>query len=115
MACYHLVANGIHQVGIQEIEQILRTIVSQNAYAYQTLLASLTPVQQRALRLAAIEGKEVFSKTLLDAYEISSGPALASAINSLKKKQILDEGTARGVVSFDDRLFAIWLRSQFGS
>ena len=46
-------------------------------------------------------------------FEISSGPALASAIKSLKDKQILDEGTKRGRVVFDDPLFAIWLRTEF--
>ena len=114
MACFHLVASGVSHVGNLEVNGILQTIVKQNAYAYQTLLNSLTHVQQRALRLAAIEGKEIFSKTLLAQYEIGSGPALASAIKSLKQKQIIDEGTARGVVSFDDSLFAIWLRSEFG-
>lgn len=114
MACFHLVASGTRHVGKPEVTAILQTIVKQNAYAYQTLLNSLTHVQQRALRLAAIEGKEIFSKALLEHYEISSGPALASAIKSLKQKQIIDEGTARGVVTFDDPLFAIWLRSAFG-
>jgi len=68
-------------------------------------------------------------------FEISSGPALASAIKSLKDKQILDEGTKRGRVVFDegtkrgrvvldegtkrgrvvfdDPLFAIRLRTEF--
>ena len=32
---------------------------------------------------------------------------------ALKDKQILDEGSARGVVVFDDPLFAIWLRFEF--
>lgn len=41
-------------------------------------------------------------------YEISSGPALASAIKSLKDKGILDEeSSGRGTVIFDDPLFAI--------
>ncbi|MBF0441528.1 MAG: ATP-binding protein [Oligoflexales bacterium] len=113
MACFHLVAKGITNVNISEVKDILKTIVKQNSYAYQTLLNSLTPIQQRVLRLAAIEQKEIFSKNLLDAYEISSAPALSSAINALKKKQILDEGTSRGVVTFDDPLFAIWLKMEF--
>jgi hypothetical protein len=114
MACFHLVASGVGHVGQAEVQGILQTIVKQNSYAYQTLLNSLTHIQQRALRLAANEGKEIFSKALLAQYEIGSGPALASAIKSLKQKQIIDEGTSRGVVTFDDPLFAIWLRSAFG-
>jgi hypothetical protein len=85
--------------------------VQQNAYAYQTLLCTLTPTQQRTLRLAAKEGKQIFAKELLEKYEISSGAALSSAIKSLKEKEILDEeGAGRGAVVFDDPLFAIWLK-----
>ena len=114
MACFHLVAQGVSRVNASEVKQILRTLVKQNAYAYQTILNSLTLFQQRALRLAAIEGEEIFSKDILRKYEISSGPALASAINSLKQKQLLDnEGTKRGRVVFDDPLFAIWLKAEF--
>lgn len=114
MVCFHLVALGINEITIEEVNNALRTVVQQNAYAYQTLLGTLTPTQQRTLRLAAREGKQVFSKDLLSKYEISSGAALASAIKSLKDKEILDEeGTGKGTVIFDDPLFAIWLRTSF--
>jgi len=114
MVCFHLVAEGKTQIGIPEVNATLTTVVHQNAYAYQTLLNSLSLTQQRALRLAAIEGKQVFSKELLTKYEISSSPALASAIKALKVKSILDEeGTGKGTVIFDDPLFAIWLRDAF--
>ena len=113
MACFHLVAQGVRRVGLADIDEVLRTIVKQNAYAYQTLLNSLSLMQQRALRLAAIVGEEIYSQETLRRFEISSGPALASAIRSLKSKQILDEATKRGKVIFDDPLFAIWLTSEF--
>ena len=113
MACFHLVAEGVDKVDQAKIQDVLRTIVKQNAYSYQTLLNSLRPLQQRALRLAAIESEGIFSKDFLAKYEIPSGPALASSIKSLKQKQILDEGTAKGKVVFDDPLFAIWLKNEF--
>ena len=113
MACFHLVAMGVERVTRDEIAKVLRVMVSQNAYAYQTLLNTLTAIQQRSLRLAAKVGSQIFSKEVLDRYEIPSGAALASSIRSLKDKQILDEGSARGVVVFDDPLFAIWLRFEF--
>jgi AAA+ ATPase superfamily predicted ATPase len=113
MACFHLVAMGVGRVTRDEISKVLRVMVSQNAYAYQTLLNTLTAIQQRSLRLAAKVGSQIFSKELLEKYEIPSGAALASSIRSLKDKQILDEGSARGVVVFDDPLFAIWLRFEF--
>jgi AAA+ ATPase superfamily predicted ATPase len=113
MACFHLVAMGVDRVGLSEIRAVLRTIVSQNAYAYQTLLNTLTAVQQRSLRLAAKVGSQVFAKDVLERYEISSAASMASAIKTLKEKEILDEGSARGVVIFDDPLFAIWLREEF--
>ena len=85
-------------------------------YLYSVIINSLTVTQQRALRLAAIEEKQIFSKELLKKYEISSGPALASAIKSLKEKEILDEeASGRGSVIFDDPLFAIWLKISFKS
>jgi hypothetical protein len=94
MVCFHLVAEGKMKITGKEVEKTLGTVVRQNAYAYQTLLNSLTLTQQRALRLAATEGKALFGKELLDKYEISSAPALASAIKSLKDKGILDEQAA---------------------
>lgn len=115
MACYHLVAQGVSRVNKKNIHDVLQTIVKQNAYAYQTLLMSLTPIQQRVLRLAAVETEGIFSKDLLTRYELSSGPAVASAVKSLKNKQILDEGTAKGKVLFDDPLFAIWLKTEMGT
>ena len=87
--------------------------MKQNAYAYQTILNSLTQIQQRALRLAAKEGESIYVKEVIQKYEIPSGPTLASAIKALKQKQILDEGTARGKAIFDDPLFAIWLKYEF--
>jgi len=113
MAGFHLVASGVEHVTEKTVRQVLRTIVKQNAYAYQTILNSLTPVQQRALRLVAIEGEDLYSKANLTRYEIGSGPALASALKALKAKQILEEGVAKGRVYFDDPLFAIWLKAEF--
>jgi len=111
MVCFHLVAQGMRHIAKEEVETTLLTVVRQNAYAYQTLLNSLTLTQQRALRLAAKEGKQIFHKQLLAKYEIASGAALASAVKALKEKSILDEeGTSRGAVVFDDPLFAMWLR-----
>jgi hypothetical protein len=93
---------------------VLETVVRQNAYAYQTLLNSLTLPQQRTLRLAANEQRSIFQKELLTKYEIASSAALHSSIKALKSKGILDEeGTAKGSVLFDDPLFAFWLRLCF--
>lgn len=114
MVCFQLVAFGKNHITIEEVDQALKIVVQHNAYAYQTLLSALTPTQQRTLRLAAKEGKQLFTKELLSKYEITSGAALASAIKSLKDKEILDEeGAGRGSVVFDDPLFAIWLRTVF--
>lgn len=110
--CFHLVSQGKKIVDKQEVQGALELVVRQNAYAYQTLLSSLALTQQRALRLAAIEGKQIYTKDLLVKYDIRSAPALASALKSLKEKGILDDG-GRGSVLFDDPLFAIWLRISF--
>lgn len=114
MVCFHLVAQGVKNVAKREIDATLKTVVRQNAYAYQTLLNTLTATQQRVLRLAAIEGKQLYSKELLKFYEIASGAALHSAVKSLKEKEILDEeASGKGRVVFDDPLFEIWLRTSF--
>jgi hypothetical protein len=40
---------------------------------------------------------------------------VTSALNALKKKNILDqEAPIRGRVSFDDPMFRLWLRYKFG-
>ena len=53
MVCFHLVALGKSAITIDEVNEALKIVVQQNAYAYQTLLSTLTPTQQRTLRLAA--------------------------------------------------------------
>ncbi len=114
MVCFHLVALARTTVGIGDVEEVLDTVAWQNAYAYQTLLNSLTLAQQRALRLAANERQSLFQKEQLLKYEISSAPALHNSIKALKLKGILDEeGTTKGRVLFDDPLFAYWLRISF--
>ncbi len=114
MVCFQLVSQAIPCVGISEIEDVLKMVAQQNAYAYQTILNSLTLAQQRALRLAANEKQSLFQKEFLLKYEIKSAPALYSTINALKAKGILDEeGAAKGCVLFDDPLFAFWLRLCF--
>ena len=114
MVCFHLVAIGYKKIASQDVKDVLKSVVHQNAYAYQTLLNSLSPLQQRVLRLAAKEGKQIFAKELLNKYEIPSAPALYSSIKALKGKGLLDEeGTGKGTVIFDDPLFAIWLRESF--
>lgn len=114
MVCFQLVSQAYSSVGIKEVEEVLEMVARQNAYAYQTILNSLTLAQQRALRLAANEKQSLFQKELLIKYEIKSAPALHSTINALKTKGILDEeGAAKGCVLFDDPLFAFWLRLCF--
>ena len=100
MVCFHLVADARTTVGHRDVEELLETVARQNAYAYQTLLNSLTLAQQRALRLAANERRSLFQKDLLIEYEITSAAALHSTIKALKTKGILDEeGTAKEVYS----------------
>jgi hypothetical protein len=113
MVCFHIVANGHRNVRQEVIDGTLHTIVRQNSYPYQTLLNTLTATQQRVLRMCAKERKSIFSQEFLGKYEIKSPAHVSQAVNSLKSKQILDEGTAKGIVIFDDPLFAIWLNQQF--
>ncbi|HSX12045.1 MAG TPA: ATP-binding protein, partial [Rhabdochlamydiaceae bacterium] len=111
MVGFHLVSQGVVEIGKREMDKTLESIVLQNQHSYQTLMHSLTPIQQRALRLSAQESKQVFSKEFLKKYEITSAPALASAIKALKSKGILEEETSeKGRVAFEDPLFAIWIR-----
>lgn len=114
MVAFHLVALGIKHITIDTMTETLSRVVNQHAYAYQSLLSTLPINQQRALRLAAKEEKQIFSRDLLTKYEITSGAALASAIKALKEKGILQaEFFPKGMVSFDDPLFAVWLRNAF--
>ncbi|MCB1075384.1 MAG: AAA family ATPase [Simkania sp.] len=116
MVCFHLVTQARPKIAPKDIEEVLETVARQNAYAYQTLLNSLTLAQHRVLRLAANERHSLFQKDLLVKYEISSAPALHSSIHALKGKGILDEeGTSKGDVLFDDPLFAYWLRLCFNT
>lgn len=114
MVCFQLVSQAYSSVGIKEVEEVLEMVARQNAYAYQTILNSLTLAQQRALRPAANEKQSIFHKELLIKYEIKTAPALHSTIKALKTKGILDEeGSGKGSMLFDDPLFAFWLRLCF--
>lgn len=113
MVCFHLVAAGYQFITRAIIDEVIQTIVKQNAYAYQTLMNTLTPSQQRVLRLAAHERESVFAKENLAKYDIKTPAHLSQALNSLKSKQILDESTKQGRVVFDDPLFALWLNYEF--
>lgn len=113
MVCFYLVANENKNIDRTTIDEALRVVTEQNSYPYQTILNSLSPVQQRVLRLAACEGKAIYTKDVLERYEIKSAPHISQAIKALISKQILDESTGRGVVIFDDPLFKIWLKKEF--
>lgn len=114
MICFHLVATGKQDIKLPDVDKMVKIVLKQNAYAYQTLLSTLTATQQRTLRLAAVEGAQLYAKEFLKKYEIQSGAALSSAIKALKEKEILDEeGAGRGTVIFDDPLFALWLKTSF--
>ncbi len=115
MACFHLVADEVKKIDRGSIDAVLRRITAQNSYPYQTILNSLSPIHQRVLRLAACEGKAIYTKEILEKYEIKTGAHVSQAIKSLVSKQILDESTGKGVVIFDDPLFRIWLRNEFAS
>lgn len=112
--CFHLIAENpeIKHVNLESIEQILHKIVKQNAYAFETLLNSLTTLQGRVLRLCANEPTAIYSQELIQRYEINSGPALATSIKSLKSKGILESSSSKGQVIFDDPLFQIWLQKE---
>lgn len=114
MACFHIVAGDFKTVDKKVVDEVLNRITSQNAYPYQTIVNSLTPVQQRVLRMAACEGEAIYSRDILEKYEIKSGAHVSQAINSLVAKQILDSSTGSGKAIFDDPLFAIWLKKEFG-
>ena len=113
MVCFHIVALGYERVDREVIQTVLNQIASQSSYAYQTLLNSVTTTQQRVLRLAAIETKGLFAKQVLQKYEIKSAAHVSQAFVSLSDKQIIDSGPGRGQVTFDDPLFAYWLRMMF--
>lgn len=114
MAGFHIVASGTNVVTRDSAYDIVMQMARQSSYAFETLLGSLSTVQQRVIRLAALEGRKVFSKELLERYEIKSAPHVTQALKALQTKQILDEdGTRDGMVVFDDPLFRLWLRGQF--
>lgn len=114
MACFHLVAEEIKKIDKVVIDTVLKRITAQNSYPYQTILNSLSPIHQRVLRLAACEEKAIYTKDILEKYEIKTGAHVSQAIKSLVSKQILDESTGKGVVIFDDPLFKMWLKNEFG-
>jgi hypothetical protein len=110
--CYHLVADGVKEVTPAAIDETLKMIVKRNAYAYQTLLRSLTGNQQKVLRMAARVGSSVYSREVYQQFGIKTGAHVSQAVNALKKVNILDEDSAKGVLLFDDPLFALWLKTE---
>lgn len=110
-ACYHIATQDIKKVGMEDVKEALRVIVSQSAFPFESLHNSLTLFQQRALRLCANEDRALFSKEFIDKYQIPSAPTLATSIKALKEKGILDPTPKPGQVKFEDPLFKLWIRS----
>lgn len=115
MICFHLVAMDCSVVDKVSVDEVLSNIITQNAYSYETHVHNLSAAQQRVLRMLALEDEGYFSETMLKRYEINSAAHVTTAINALKKKNILDqEAPGRGRVAFDDPLFKLWFRYRFG-
>jgi hypothetical protein len=110
MICFYLTTQNLKTIAVPDVEAALKAVVGQNQYAYQSLFDSLTPNQQKTLRLVAKEKSLFATKELLSKYELPSKSVLTAAIKSLKNKAILDaEGSVRGNIVFDDPLFSFWL------
>lgn len=114
MMCFNLAAQRLKHITIEDVDRTFETILQQNTYPHQTTWKSLETNQQRTLRLIAYEGGKTFPEELLAKYEIPDRQALASAIESLKVKELLDiDISARDAVMFEDPFFATWINPEF--
>jgi hypothetical protein len=113
MICFGLVALGAPVVTTAMVDTVVRDLTRQNSYGYQSILSGFSPVQQRVLRMVAIEEKRIFSRELLKQYDIKAPSHVTQAINAGIARHLIDDSSARGRVQFDDPFFSAWLKELF--
>jgi hypothetical protein len=113
MVCFGLASLNEQNITSKMVDSVIRDLTHQNSYTYQTVLSSFSSVQQRVLRMVAIEETKVFSRDLLKQYDIKSPSHVSQAIKTAIKRQIIDESSSQGKIQFDDPFFATWLKGVF--
>lgn len=92
--------------GKASVRETLQGILDTNAAFYDSTFRQLSSNQRKALLLLSRGKKEVYSKSLVDEFEITSSQALQKALNSLVKKELVDKNGSYCIL---DVFFRHWL------
>ena len=94
-----------------KIEQAIRQILSQQGFAYKSLLYQLPPKQKEVLMAICREGKasNVTSQAFLQRYHLTASTVQGGVKGLLEKDFVTHE---MGVYSLYDKFFAQWLLEQ---
>lgn len=97
--------------GQEDVEAVIREILSQHNFAYQALLYQLTPKQKQVLTAIAREGKatQLMSQAFLLRHHLGSSTVQA-ALKALADRDFIVQED--GVCQLADRFFAQWVKTR---
>lgn len=104
-----LYESKIAQIDIKAMQDVIQTLVNENAYTYQNYCRLFTHNQLAILRAIAIEREvtEIGNQSFLAKHRLSAASTVRSAVKILTDKEFIYEDS--GVYSVYDRFFGIWL------
>lgn len=104
-----LYESKVAQIDIKAMQEVIQTLVDENAYTYQNYCRLFTSNQLAILRAIAIEREvtELSSQSFLTKHRLSAASTVRSAIKILLDKEFVYEES--GAYSVYDRFFGIWL------
>lgn len=104
-----LYESKIEQIDIQAVQEVIQTLVDENAYTYQSYCRLFTANQLAILKAIAIEREvsELGNQSFLTKHRLSAASTVRSATKTLVEKEFVYEES--GVYSVYDRFFGIWL------
>jgi hypothetical protein len=104
-----LYESKIQLIDIPAVQEVIQTLVNENAYTYQNYCRLFTINQLATLKAIAIERevKEPNNQAFIMKHHLSAASTIRSVIKTLVEKEFIYEET--GVYSVYDRFFGIWL------
>ena len=99
-------------VNVQDLENVVDSIVKENSDAYGNLLYLISPSLKSLLLAIGQEGlaREITGKNFIKRYSLASASSVQKAILSLQEKQLVTSDL--GTYEVYDKFMALWLKKQ---
>ena len=99
-------------VGTDEVDKLLYTILRENEPIYASYLNLLTISQYRTLRAIALEGvvENPTAGSFLAKHQLGAASSVSQAVSSLTRKEFIHNDSGR--LSVQDKFLAQWIRTK---